>query len=133
MNVKKVNIALALLAIPVAGIGLVNFIVAVNMLLGWRDSADGAPLSVPVFLVMWAIVSWSAIATGGMKKGSIVLIHWFNAFAICLPFATLFQGMTVYVSDPIFPLGSSRQSLGCSSRCRWCAPRTASNEKSKIW
>ena len=91
------------LALPVAALATGDFIIAVNVQWGWKSEADAAPVSVPLFLVLWAGLSLRAIAAGDMKRGALRLTIPFIVFSLCLPLSIAFQDAVNDFRDPIFP------------------------------
>ena len=52
------------LALPVAALATGDFVVAVNVQWGWKSEADGALVSIPLFVGLWAWLAWLAITAG---------------------------------------------------------------------
>ena len=91
------------LAIPVASLATGDFIIAVNVQWGWKSATDAAPVSIPLFVFLWAGMSWLAIAAEDVKKGALRLTGAFIAFSLCLSIAMFVQNAANPISDPIFP------------------------------
>ena len=91
------------LALPVAALATGDFIIAVNVQWGWKSEADGALVAIPLFVLLWAGLSWLAVAAGDMNRGALRLTTFFIAFSLCLPLAIMFQDIANDFRDPIFP------------------------------
>ncbi len=91
------------LAIPVAALATGDFIIAVNVQWGWKSEADAAPVSIPIFVLLWISLSFIAIAAGDMKRGALRLALPFIVFSLCLPLAITIQAVANDVRDPIIP------------------------------
>ena len=92
-----------LLAIPIAALATGDFIIAVNVQWGWKSEADAAPVSIPIFVLLWISLSFVAVAAGDMKRGVLRLTIPFIVFSLCLPFAIMIQDAANDFKDPIFP------------------------------
>ena len=91
------------LALPVAALATGDFIIAVNVQWGWKSEADGALVAIPLFVLLWAGLSWLAVAAGDMNRGALRLTTFFIAFSLCLPLAIVVQDIANDFRDPIFP------------------------------
>lgn len=91
------------LAIPVAALATGDFIIVVNVQWGWKSEADAAPVSIPIFVLLWISLSLIAIAAGDMKRGALRLTIPFIVFSLCLPLAIMIQDAANDFRDPIFP------------------------------
>ena len=96
-------LVVTLLALPVAALATGDFIIAVNVQWGWKSEADGAPVAIPLFVLLWAGLSALAIATGDLNRGALRLTDFFIAFSLCLPLAIWYQDVANDFRDPIFP------------------------------
>ena len=92
-----------ILALPVAALATGDFIIAVNVQWGWKSEADGAPVAVPLFVLLWIALSYYAIAAGSINRGTLRLTNLFIVFSVCLPLAIMFQDAANDFRDPIFP------------------------------